>query len=83
MGGGRAKFLRPTGSPFGKGIRSDVDLVEEWLKDKADKKMNAVYASSAEELRHVDLKNTDYLLGKESYFFNQSNSIERSVVNYV
>lgn len=62
MGGGRSKFL-PKGDGS-EGIRLDGrNLVEEWKKDKAEKKAKAEYISSAQELSKLDTANTDYLLG--------------------
>lgn len=64
MGGGRKNFLHKNGTTYGKGKRRDVDLVEEWLKDKKRRNANSKYISTAEELRNVDPATTDYLLGK-------------------
>lgn len=67
MGGGRKKFLPQNGSTHGVGKRRDVDLVEEWLKDKKMRNANSKYISNVEELKNVDPATTDYLLGKLLY----------------
>ncbi|XP_008186655.1 membrane-bound alkaline phosphatase isoform X2 [Acyrthosiphon pisum] len=63
LGGGRHKFfLNDTDK---KGSRRDMDLVEFWKKDKAERFGNdkSAYVENREQLLNVDPSKTDYLLG--------------------
>lgn len=66
LGGGRSKFL-PVNSANpaeGEGERRDgKDLVKDWKLDK-EYRGKAKYVETREELLGVDIKHTDYLLGK-------------------
>lgn len=65
MGGGRSKFLRKGDPTFGTdGNRQDMNLVDEWKKDKEAKKASAVYVNNAEQLKRINIDKTDYLLGE-------------------
>lgn len=50
-----------------KGSRMDMDLVEFWKKDKAERfgKDKSAYVENREQLLNVDPSKTDYLLGKQ------------------
>ncbi|KAL5244728.1 hypothetical protein ACI65C_012138 [Semiaphis heraclei] len=63
LGGGRKMFfLNDTDQ---KGSRMDMDLVEFWKKDKAERfgKDKSAYVENREQLLNVDPSKTDYLLG--------------------
>nr|UXP86334.1 membrane-bound alkaline phosphatase isoform X1 [Megoura viciae] len=63
LGGGRHMFfLNDTDK---KGSRKDMDLVEFWKKDKAERFGNdkSAYVENREQLLNVDPSKTDYLLG--------------------
>lgn len=72
MGGGRQKFLPKSGnSSHGFGSRLDKDLIQEWKKDKIQRKAKATYVTTLQELQNIEINTTDYLLGikfKYSHF---------------
>lgn len=66
LGGGRSKFLpvNVTKPAEGEGERRDgKNLVKDWEQDK-EYRGKAKYVVTREELLNVDVKHTDYLLGK-------------------
>lgn len=66
LGGGRSKFypVHPTNPSRGEGERRDGrDLVEDWREDKKYRG-KATYVTDRRELLNIDVKHTDYLLGK-------------------
>lgn len=67
LGGGRHKFF--LNNTDKKGSRRDMDLVEFWKKDKAERFGNdkSEYVENREQLLNVDPSKTDYLLGKQIF----------------
>lgn len=66
LGGGRSKFLpvKAANPAEGEGERRDgKNLVKDWELDK-EYRGKAKYVETREELLGVDIKHTDYLLGK-------------------
>ena len=72
MGGGRQSLLSNVSSTPDDPIsswacsRSDGrNLIQEYKKDKEDRKLRYSVVSNNRELKEVDVDNTDYLLGKD------------------
>lgn len=67
MGGGRRKFLPNTtvDNYSHPGQRLDKrNLIQEWLKNHENEKGRSAYVSDREELKSLNNKQTDFLLGK-------------------
>lgn len=63
LGGGRSKFLPVNVAKEGE-RRDGKNLVKDWEQDK-EYRGKAKYVVTREDLLNVDVKHTDYLLGKD------------------
>lgn len=63
LGGGRSKFLPVNVTKEGE-RRDGKNLVKDWKQDK-EYRGKAKYVVTREDLLNVDVKHTDYLLGKD------------------
>ncbi|XP_025084420.1 alkaline phosphatase-like [Pomacea canaliculata] len=69
LGGGRQYFMPAgtpdpeTGTPEASSRPDGRDLIQEWLKDKAERRLKGQYVWNASSFYDVDVDNTDYLLG--------------------
>ena len=70
LGGGQQSFLPTNMSAITNGITTEpgkrvdnVDLIDEWLKDKRHRNVKGKYIQTAEELRKLDVDKVDHLFG--------------------
>lgn len=72
MGGGKKSFNGNNSSVTVKHsldkhlcVRTDgKDLIKEWMRDKALRKLSYQYLTSEKDMKSLDTKNTEYILGE-------------------
>lgn len=73
MGGGKKSFNANNNSSITSKhfldkhlcVRTDgKDLIREWMKDKASKKLSYQYLTSEKDMKSLDTENTEYILGE-------------------